>query len=637
MNDDSDNNILSEESSKPKSRKELLKERVKEIPTSSGVYFMKGANDKIIYVGKAKDLRSRVRSYFQEARHISAKTQYLVAQIHNIDYLITRTEVEAFLLEASLIKKHKPKYNIRLKDDKNYPYIKCSITDDFPRFYLYRKVKNDGSLYFGPYTSGAYVRDTIRFLNRTFQIRDCSDGFMKIRKRPCLTHQIGRCTAPCVKLVTKDAYANDLDSALHFLRGRNKKMISELTQKMKSASKEERFEAAAKMRDSLKAVEAILEKQAVVSVKEDIDQDIVAYFGDERGTLVETLHIRSGRVIGSRSQFLPRLNCKDEGEDPKEWLTSFLNQYYSDNIVPDQIILPVDLSSDIYKLFRDVFRERKQTVAHFIHAHDRDQKKLYEMALKNAEHHFSDHVNKQTNMTRILEEIQAKLHLKSLPIRIECYDISNFQGKDSVASQVVFEEGVPKREDYRRYKIKTVEGSNDFASMKEVLTRRFKHTEYEDPQLVVIDGGKGQLAMAVKALEEVGRPDIPCVGMAKSRTEGEFSDSEVSSSEERFFLPGRSNPVIFMKNSEAQKVLVALRDEAHRFAITYHRKLRDDTMFASPLDDIKGLGETKKLALIKHFGSVDAIVNAQIEEIKSVNGMTEKLALSVLQQLKKKI
>jgi excinuclease ABC subunit C len=615
------------------SRIDRLKERVRDLPTEPGVYLMKSQGEKVIYVGKAKDIRARVRSYFQDKKHISAKTIYMVAQIEHIDYLITKTEVEAFLLEASLIKKYRPKYNIRLKDDKSYPYIRCSIGDDYPRFYLYRKVKSDGAYYFGPYTSGGHVRETIRFLNMTFKIRDCSDAFMKARKRPCLTYQIGRCPAPCVDLVKSKEYKESVEQALQFLRGRNKKVVSDLNKKMKEAAQSERFEAAAKLRDSINAIEAILEKQVVVSQRDDIDQDVVAYFGDERGTLVETLHIRAGRVIGSRDQFLPKLNCNSPDEDPKEWLTSFLNQYYSDNIVPDQIVLPVDLSDDIYKLMRDVFRERDQKRAQFIHAHDKEQSKLLEMAKKNAESHFLDRMNKQTNTSQLLDEIARKLHLPQSPLRMECYDISNFQGDESVASQVVFENGEPLRDDYRRYKIKSVEGSNDFASMKEVLTRRFKHTEYDDPQLVVVDGGKGQLAMAVKALKEIGREDIPVVGMAKARTEGEFTDAEVSYSEERFFLPGRSNPVLFSRNSEAIKILVQMRDEAHRFAITYHRKLRDDKMFQSQLDQVPGLGEKRKLALLKHFGSIEAIGLANVDEVASVKGMNKKLAGLVKEHL----
>ena len=304
-----------------------LKGIVSDFPTTPGVYLMKNLVDKIIYVGKAKDLRARVRSYFTKSKDHSLKTRYLVAQIHRIDYLLTNTEVEAFLLEASLIKKHRPKYNIRLKDDKAYPYIRCSIEVDYPRFYLCRKVKKDGALYFGPYTSGFAVRETIRFLNQTFKIRDCTDAYFKGRKRPCMTYQIRRCTAPCVELIPKQEYGKDVESALQFLKGQDKKLVRDLSRQMKQAAKDERFEAAAKLRDSIDSVKAILQKQSVVSVDEELDQDVVACFGDERGTLIETLHIRKGRVIGNRSHFLSRLDITAEFEDPREWLTSFLNQY----------------------------------------------------------------------------------------------------------------------------------------------------------------------------------------------------------------------------------------------------------------------------------------------------------------------
>jgi excinuclease ABC subunit C len=591
---------------------------------------MKGAGEKIIYVGKAKDLRARVRSYFHEGRHQSAKTLYLVQQIYQIDFLVTKSEVEAFLLEASLIKKYRPKYNIRLKDDKSYPYIKCTAGTDFPRFYLSRRVEADGSIFFGPYTSGLAVREMIRFLNRTFQVRDCSDGFMKTRTRPCMTHQIGRCRAPCVSKVTSAQYREDVESALDFLRGLSQRVIKDLNRRMRTAADEERFEAAAKIRDSVGAIENILEKQVVVSSESGLDQDVVAFFGDPRGTLVEVLHIRKGRVIGSRNHYLPGLDSASPDEDPKEWLTSFLNQYYSDNIIPDQILLPVDLTADIYKLMGDVFRERQKKKVGFVHALGSEGKKLMEMALRNAEAHFKDQMNKQTDRLQQLQDIQARLRLPQLPTRMECFDISNFQGEESVASQVVFEDGEPKRDDYRRYKVRTVEGANDFASMREVLERRFRHTEYDDPQLVVVDGGKGQLNMALRALKEIGRPDVPVVGMAKARTQGEFSDAEVTSSEERFFLPGRTNPVIFPKGSQAVNILVHLRDEAHRFAISYHRNLRDKRVMSSELDDIPGLGEKRKMKLLKHFGSVDAIRAANRDEIAGLPGFNEAIADTIV-------
>lgn len=594
---------------------------------------MKNLHDKVIYVGKAKNLRARVKSYFLNNADHSLKTKFLVNQICSIEYMLTRTEVEAFLLEASLIKKMRPRYNIRLKDDKAYPYIKATVNQSFPRFYLARKVASDGALYFGPYTSGVIVRETIRFLNHTFKIRDCSESFMRARKRPCMTYQIGRCLAPCVDLISEEDYQGDFKLALQFLKGRNAQVLKDIKVRMKTAALEERFEAAAKLRDSLRAMEAVLEKQFVVSVDESHDQDVVAYYGDERGTLIETVHIRHGRMIGSRPHFISKLNIKAEGEDIRDWLTSFLNQYYLDNIIPDEIIVQGDLGIDIVKLLQAVFKERQNKVPKIIPPVGEERKKLIEIALTNAESHFKDHVSKNENRLRGLGEIQAKLHLPELPRRLECFDISNFQGDQSVASQVVFEEGLPKKEDYRRYKIKTVQGADDFASMKEVLQRRFQHTEYEDPQLVVVDGGKGQLKMAVEVLKEIGRSEVPVVGMAKARVKKGFQDKEVIESQERFFLPGRQNPVVFSKGSEALQILTGLRDEAHRFAITYHRKLREDASLGSQLDEVVGLGEKRKAQLLKKFGSVEEIRQVGVEELAALKGFNRVLAERILLQL----
>lgn len=602
-----------------------IKEKIKEFPLQSGVYLMLNSAQKIIYVGKAKNIRNRVRSYFNESiKH--RKTVVLVSNIHEIEYILTKTEVEAFLLEASLIKKHRPKYNIRLKDDKSYPYIKLSWGDDFPRLYLSRKVKKDDAVYFGPYTSGAAVFSTIRFLNRTFKIRDCTDSMFKTRKRPCMTHQIGRCTAPCVDLISKEEYRNEVEGALMFLKGKNKQMLKTLTEKMKLAAQEEKFEVAARLRDSISAVKSILEKQSVINASSEKDLDVIGYAGDERGTLVETLHIRQGIVIGTRSHFLAAVNCNDPEEDPREWLVSFLNQYYEDNIIPDDVLLPVDIGSDLNKLMQAVLKERsgRETLVRF--ATDMKGRELLEMAAKNAKAHFGKQVSKTEEKLRGLDEIKEKLSLPKRPMRIECYDVSTFQGTETVASQVVFEEGLPAKEHYRRYRIRTVVGIDDFASMREVLSRRFQHKEYEDPDLIVVDGGKGQLSQAVKILEEIGRPEIPVVGLAKARTESNFSNAEVTFTEERFFLPGRSNAVTFRSNSDALHILVGLRDEAHRFAITYHRKIREDRSLASALDEITGLGEKRKKALLLKFGSVDDIRKADPEEIATMKTFNRVLA-----------
>lgn len=610
-----------------------LRTLVKEYPTQSGVYLMKSVQDKIIYVGKAKNLRNRVRSYFTDSKDHSPKTKILVQNIHHIEYILTKTEVEAFLLEASLIKKHRPKYNIRLRDDKTYPYIRLTWSQDFPRLYLSRKVKKDGSLYFGPYTSGGAVFETIRFLNRTFKIRDCTDAFFKSRTRPCLTHQIGRCTAPCVKLISEKDYKDEIEGALLFLKGKNKSVVKTMTQRMRQAAEEEKFEVAARLRDSLGAIKSILQKQAVINDTAENDQDAIGFHGDERGCLIETLHVRQGRVLGTRSHFISTLDPNDPTNDPREWLVSFMNQYYEDNIIPDDVLLPVEIGGDLMKLMEAVLFERSGHKTAVRIATDEKGRSLVEMAHQNAQAHFNKYVSKSEEKMRGLDEIKERFSLPQRPTRIECYDISNFQGSETVASQVVFEDGVPNKDHYRRYKIKTVEGINDFASMYEVLSRRFKHSEYEDPQLIVVDGGKGQLSQAVRILEEIGRKDIPVVGLAKARTESDFQASEVSSSEERFFLPGRQNPVIFRSNSEALHILVGIRDEAHRFAITYHRKLRENTSLESELDFVVGLGEKRKKILLSHFNSIVELREADPEEIAKLKTFNRVLAERVLLQL----
>lgn len=613
---------------------DALKDLIKDFPTTPGVYLMKNALGKVIYVGKAKSLRARVRSYFNlTTQENSLKTRHLVNQIHHIDYMLTQSEVEAFLLEASLIKKFRPRYNIRLKDDKAYPYIRCSWDHDFPRFSLARRVLQDKSLYFGPYTSSMAVRETLRFLERTFKIRDCTDSFFKIRTRPCIAYQMGHCSAPCVSLIGKEEYRQDVQRALDFLKGRSAKLMKDLQVNMKAAAKAERFEAAAKLRDSLFAMERIWEKQVVVSLKKDIDQDVVAFVGDPRGTVVETLHVRAGRVIGTRPHFLPKLDPHSKEEDVQEWLTSFLNQYYAENFVPDEILLSVSIGADVIKLLKAVLYERFGKSPSIELATGQEGKKLLEMAQQNAQSHFNDIVSKRDHQLQGLDQIKAKFALEELPKRIECYDISHFQGTENVASQVVFEDGVPKKEDYRRYKLRTFEGANDFAAMKEVLSRRFQHTEYDDPQLIVVDGGKGQLSMAVQALKEVGRLDVPVVGLAKARTKGEFSDSELKSTEERFFIPGRQNPVTFPTNSGAFQILVGIRDEAHRFAINYHRKLRQDRTLESELDAVLGLGEKRKKMLLDKFGTVEAIRHSTVDDLSSLKGFNRVLAERILLQL----
>ncbi len=615
--------------------KDQLKDKVKNFPKQSGVYLMKNQVGKIIYIGKAKSLRSRVLSYFSEARDVHPKVRALVQNIREVEYILTKTEVEAFLVEASLIKKHKPKFNIRLRDDKSYPYIKLSWKDEFPRLYLSRKVHRDGAYYFGPYTRGSTVFMTIRFLNQTFRIRDCTDLVLKTRQRPCMSYQIGRCSAPCVGYVSSAEYRSEIEGALLFLKGHNRKILKALQEKMLKLSDQELYEQAARVRDSMASIKLVLEKQSVINEAGEKDQDVVGYFGDERGTLIEMIHVRGGKMIGNHSHFLPQVNSKSSFDDPREWLIDFLNQYYEDNYIPEEVVTPTDFGRELNQLLEAVLLERnsdperKKIQVRF--PTDENTRKLLEMSLMNAESHFEKYVTKSENKKLGLQEIQKKFHLKNFPLRIECYDISHFQGAETVASQVVFEDGVPSTDLYRRYRLKEAQGSsNDFAAMYEVLERRFQHAEWEEPHLILIDGGKGQLQSAVKALSAVGKSHIPLASLAKARTESDFESTAVIGTQERFFLPGRQNPVIFKTNSVAFQILVSLRDEAHRFAISYHRKLRENSSLESELDLISGLGEKRKKALLTHFQSIEALKNSTVDEIAKLPGFTKALAEKIL-------
>jgi excinuclease ABC subunit C len=554
---------------------EKLKELLQGFPSTPGVYLMKNELGKIIYVGKAKKLKDRVRSYLTDSKEHSVKTKVLVSKIKHIDFLLTKTEVEAFLLEASLIKKHQPKYNIRLKDDKSYPYIRFSFADEFPRLYLARRVKADGSLYFGPYTSGRSVFETIRFLNQNFKIRDCTDSVLKTRKRPCMTYQIGRCTAPCVQYITEDKYKFEMQAARDFLNGNNKKLVKDLNEKMKSAAENEQFEIAARARDSIKAINFILEKQALINETSELNQDAIGFFGDEQGCLIMTVHARKGRIIGQRAHFYPELNPRDKDEDPREWLVSFINQYYEENVIPDEVLLSLDLGGDLNNLVSAVLKERskKDTIVRF--ATDENGRKLIQTAEEFAKLNHKKNLDSDLKIKHALINIQNKLSICEIPNRIECFDISTFQGDATVGSMVVAIDGKFEKSEYKKFKVKTVQGTDDFASMNEVLSRRFKHTEWPAPQLLLIDGGKGQLAIAVQVLKKLNIANIAVVGLAKARTKSDFTDQNIEVTQERFYLPGRQNPVIFKENSLEYKILVSLRDEAHRFAIEYHRNVRD--------------------------------------------------------------
>ena len=601
-----------------------LKKRANKLPSLPGVYLMKKKGDQILYIGKAKSLKSRVISYFNNLS-TSLKTEFLIGQTENIDYILTENEVEAFLLEAVLIKKHKPRYNIRLKDDKSYPYIRFSAEDKFPRFYFERSVKKSKDIYFGPYTEGFTVRTLLDFLNQNFHLRDCSDSNFKNRKRPCLTFDMGICPAPCVKKINQKEYKKNCQKALSFLKGRSKSLVKQLQTEMKQASKELKFEWAGQLRDHLLAIERI-ELSQVIYQKNDKDKDVVVLQSFEQGFLIEILHFRKGRLIGNRFQFFKNRLAQEET------LLSFLNQYYSENLIPEELIVKLPVRASKLKVLEKVLSRQKKSVCKVFYKLTPEDNLLVKRAEINALNHLTSEISKAEDIQELLKEIQKKLHLPKPPIRIECYDISHWQGRESVGSGVVFEEGRPLKKDYRLYNLKTVSDGDDYQALKEVLSRRLKHKEYKKPDLILIDGGKGQLKAVKKILTDLGKKDWPLASLAKDRVKEKGSyGPQTKSTGERFYLPGRKNPVTFSSRSKALKILLHLRDESHRFAISSHRKKRDKMFLKGDLDFIKGLSFQKKQKLLKYCGSIENLKKMTEKELASLDFISKPLAKKIKQ------
>ncbi|HUP58723.1 MAG TPA: excinuclease ABC subunit UvrC, partial [Bdellovibrionota bacterium] len=509
------------------------------------------------------------------------RTQMLVDRITRFDVILTETEAEALVLEATLVKKHKPKFNVRLKDDKAYPYLKIRADQDFPRIEWTRRVQRDGARYFGPFPSAWSARQVMRLLNETFQLRDCSENAFRHRTRPCILHQIGKCSAPCVALVDRAQYGEAIDQAVRVLEGKTDRIVGELRKGMEDAAGREEFEEAAAYRDQIRNLELVTETQAVVKADER-DRDVVGLARKETEAHGTLLIVRKGKLVSVKHYHLQNT---DASIPDAEVLFDFLSQYYlagstskdeeapAGDSAPKEILLPAAPSDP------DLL---ERAIGAGIRVADGPvDEQLLSVARSNAEYALEQAAKRaQGHGIQALEEIQDKLHLTRLPHRIECYDISNTQGGESVASRVVFIDGAPDKNLYRRYKIKTVEGSNDFASMREVLGRRFSNDE-SLPELVVVDGGKGQLSQAVAILEELNVQGVDVVGLAKARTERDFQSTEVKSSHERIFIPGRKNPVPLLPHTDAYKLLVHVRDEAHRFALSYHRLLRSKRTFSS--------------------------------------------------------
>jgi excinuclease ABC subunit C len=609
----------------------ITPENIANLSSRPGVYLMRDDRGKVIYVGKAKDLRARVRAYFHSPDG-RCQVEFLVRRVADIETLVTSNDKEALILENNLIKQYKPRYNIRLKDDKSYLSIKVTTQHAWPRIFTTRKIVKDGNRYFGPFSSAVAARETLDIVEKHFLLRNCTEHNFKNRSRPCLQYQIKRCLAPCVLPVSQPDYRERVRQAILFIEGKQDELLSELRQKMAEKSEAMEFEAAAKIRDQIQAVEKTLEKQRMVS-HWGSDQDVFGLYREGGFIEVQVLFVRQGKLTGSQSYSLEDLEFPDE-----EVMGALLQQFYQGHrFIPDEILLPVEL--DDREVREDYLRENKGKRVSILSPQRGAKNELVEMARENARQSFSERHDQAKAREKMLKELQSKLRLRNYPQRIECFDISMLHGAHAVGSMVTFVNGEPDKSRYRHYRIRTIDassGGDDFGMMLEVLKRRFaRGREEEDlPDLVVVDGGKGQLAMALAAMADVGVKGVEAVGLAKMRVQSAPRSAEIERSEERVFLPGQSNPVILKRNSNALFLLQRVRDEAHRFAITHHKKLRTRQTLFSTLDRIPGVGGARKRALLRAFGSIKRIEKATLEELLKVPSMNEKTAQEILQSLR---
>ena len=604
-----------------------IQEELKKLPGKPGVYLMHDEKDAIIYVGKAISLKNRVRQYFQSSRNKGAKIEQMVTHISRFEYIVTDSELEALVLECNLIKEHRPKYNTMLMDDKSYPFIKVTVNEPFPRVMLARQMKKDKAKYFGPYTSAGAVKDTIELIRKLYHIRSCNRSLPKDigKERPCLNYHIHQCQAPCQGYISQEEYRKSIDEVVRFLNGHYDLVLKELEEKMMAASDSLEFEKAIEYRELLTSVQKVAQKQKITDTAGD-DRDIIAMASEGEDAVVQVFFIRSGRLIGRDHFYLKSAENDTEGEI----LSSFIKQFYAGTpYIPAELMLPEEIEDqDIIEEWLTARRERR---VHLRIPKKGTKEKLVELAADNARMVLSKDKERlrreERRTTGAVKELEKILGLKGI-IRMEAYDISNTNGFDSVGSMVVYEHGKPKRNDYRKFKIKTVQGPDDYASMNEVLTRRFGHGLREQqeesetggfqifPDLIMMDGGRGQVNIALEVLEKL-HLHIPVCGMVKDdnhRTRGlYFNNTE---------LP-------IDRNSECFRLITRIQDEAHRFAITFHRQLRSKGQVHSVLDDIPGVGPARRKDLMRCFENIDAIRNATVEELKELPSMNEKSAQEV--------
>ena len=599
---------------------------LEKIPQSPGVYIMKGEGDKIIYVGKALHLRNRLRQYFGASSDNRYFVPFLGQYLKDLEVVITANEKEALILENELIKKHQPPFNVMLKDDKNFLHLRIDEASLWPRIEVVRKPKKDGARYFGPYHVASHVRETLKTVERAFQIRSCDDQTLKNRSRPCLQYQIKRCLGPCCLQVDAREYAEHVRETILFLQGKYQELLKQIQIEMEQAAEDLQFERAAILRDRMIAIKNVMEPQTLIQFN-SIDRDVIGLYRLEDRIQITLVEIRNGRTEGIR-----HYAYKDAVAPDEELLSSFLNQLYSGGaVIPNEILLRQELEDA--EALEERLTELKGRKVKILCPKRGQNVKLLEMAERNAVQAFNQEEETDKTREKGLKWLKQKLRLKNLPRRIECYDISLFQGANPVASQVVFKDGYPSKKDYRHFKIQTIEGTNDFGMMRETLMRRLQHEDEERPDLIVVDGGKGQLSKALEVFKELNVSDIDVCGLAKSRNIGEDHKGDMMRSPERVFLPNIKDPIPLQLHTDAYHILTEIRDEAHRFAITFHRKLRNQSTLTSELDRIPGVGPKLRQALLQRFGSIKAIRQASIDELCEIDHLHPALAERILEAL----
>lgn len=604
-----------------------LTNKLKNLPDSPGVYLMKNAKHKVIYVGKAKNLRHRVRSYFQRERDDRAYTEYLVRHVADIDFVLTETEKEALILENNLIKQFKPRFNINLRDDKTFISIKLEVNTKFPYPKVVRQIENDGARYFGPYASARAVRETLRYIHDIIPIRKCPDTVFKKRVKPCLYYQIHKCLGPCCDLVDEVTYRGLIDQVELILKGKQEDLLTVLKEQMLEESKALRYEKAAKIRDRIRAIEETVEKQKIHSMT-FVDRDVFGYYLAGNEMWIEVMFIRSGNMEDIASYHFPTNHNTIE-----EVFRSFLNQFYSQTrFIPAEVITPVESADS--RLLEEWLAEKKGKKVVVINPKRGDKVRLVEMAQKNAENACRVSQTYEGDLARTLVSLKETLGLRHIPERIECFDISNISGKQAVGSMITFEKGKPNKARYRRFRIKTVGQIDDYAMMREVLTRRYTRAVKEDdlPNLIMVDGGKGQMGVALKIFDELAIGNVDLIALAKGKKENPILGEKAG---EQIFAPWMQDPVALSPSSPELLFLDKIRDEAHRFAIAYHRKLRHREYYTSPLDEIPGIGIARKKKLIKCFGSIEGIRNATIEQLAEIGKLPAKYAAEIFHSLHK--